>query len=220
MCKRNWKQYNKSLVERGSISFLFSKETFKRLKAKKQKQIGRPEEFSDLLIQVLMMIKIHFNLPYRMLEGFAKETLHLVKIPTYSLICKRAAHLQIPHLSSNRPHTVIIDATGIKVLGEGEWKIKMHGVGRPRKWIKLHVAIDANTQEIVAACTTKSYVSDPKVAPTLLKQVKTKLKKVIGDGAYDTNNVRNFVRKRGGKSLFPPRKNAVCNGIDEDREQA
>ena len=96
----------------------------------------------------------------------------------------------------------------------------MHGVGRPRKWIKLHVAIDANTQEIVAACTTKSYVSDPKVAPTLLKQVKTKLKKVIGDGAYDTNNVRNFVRKRGGKSLFPPRKNAVCKGIDEDRDRA
>ena len=83
-----------------------------------------------------------------MLEGFTKYILNGIKLPTYSLTCKRAIklHLDLPKLSSKRPQTILVDLSGIlKVLGEGEWKVKVHGKGRPRKWIKLHLAIDAKT---------------------------------------------------------------------------
>ena len=111
-----------------------------------------------------------------MLEGFARfffEQFKKTKVPTYSLTCKRAKGLstKLPKLSSCRPKTVIVDATGIKVQGEGEWKVKVHGKGRPRKWIKLHVAIDERTQEIVGEISTEATVDDGKAFPKVARQI-------------------------------------------------
>jgi hypothetical protein len=222
MRKRNWRQYNKALVQRGSLSFLIDPKCFKQLRPKKRKGPGRPLAFSDQLILMLLMIKIHFKLPYRMLEGFTKCILNGVELPTYSLICKRAIklHLDLPELSSKRPHTILVDSSGIKVLGEGEWKIKVHGKGRPRKWIKLHLAIDAKTQEIVAELTTEASVGDPTAFPVLFAQVNCKVKEVVADGAYDSGDIRNLIKQQGGKALIPPPKNGVCSGIDLDRDRA
>lgn len=222
MRKRNWRQYNKSLVQRGSLSFLIDPKCLKRLKPKGRKGPGRPLAFSDQLILMLLMIKVHFKLPYRMLEGFTKYILKGMKLPTYSLTCKRASklHLDLPKLSAARPHTIIVDASGIKVFGEGEWKVKVHGKGRPRKWIKLHLAIDARTQEIVAELTTDSAVGDPTAFPNLFTQVNRQVKEVIADGAYDSGDIRSLIKRQGGKALIPPPKNGVCNGIDVDRDQA
>ena len=164
-------------------------------------------------------------MPYRMLEGFARfffEQFKKMKVPTYSLTCKRAKGLstKLPKLSSCRPKTVIVDATGIKVQGEGEWKVKVHGKGRPRKWIKLHVAIDERTQEIVGEISTESTVDDGKAFPKLIKQVRGRPKNVIGDGSYDDRDVRDLIRERGGKSLIPPPSNGVCHGRDHERDEA
>ncbi|HSW72135.1 MAG TPA: transposase [Chlamydiales bacterium] len=98
MRERNWCQYNKELVERGSLTFLLDPKTLKDLNPKKQKKAGRPLEFSDQLIQILVMIKIHYRLTYRALEGFTKDLLEKLKkigkMPTYSLTCKRAKTLK------------------------------------------------------------------------------------------------------------------------------
>ena len=222
MHARNWRQYNKSLVERGSLSFLIDPKYLKKLKPKKNKGPGRPLAFSDELILMLLMIKIHFKLPYRMLEGFTKYILNGIKLPTYSLTCKRAIklHLDLPKLSSKRPQTILVDSSGIKVLGEGEWKVKVHGKGRPRKWIKLHLAIDAKTQEIVAELTTDSATGDPTAFPGLFAQINCSVKEVIADGAYDSGDIRNLIKQQGGMALIPPPKNGVCSGIDADRDQA
>ena len=191
MRARNWRQYNKTLVQRGSLTFLIDPKTIKTLAPKVHKnKKGRPLEFSDQLILLLLMIKIHYKMPYRMLEGFTRfffEHLKKIKVPTYSLMCKRAKGLstKLPKLSSCRPRTVIVDATGIKVQGEGEWKVKVHGKGRPRKWIKLHVAIDERTQEIVGEISTDASVDDGKAFPSVIDQVQGRPKTVIGDGAYD-----------------------------------
>jgi hypothetical protein len=221
MQKRNWRQYNKALVQRGSLSFLIDPKYFKQLRPKRCKGPGRPLAFSDQLILMLLMIKIHFKLPYRMLEGFTKYILNGIKLPTYSLICKRAIKLRfnLPELSSKRPHTILVDSSGIKLLGEGEWKVKVHGKGRPRKWIKLHLAIDAKTQEIVAELTTASSVGDPTAFPALFRQI-AQAKEVIADGAYDSGAIRCLIKQRGGKALIPPPKNGVCGTIDIDRDQA
>ncbi len=226
MRARNWCQYNKKLVQRGSLTFLIDPKNLKSLFPKKQKQRGRPHEFSDGLIELLLLIKIHYKLTYRSLEGFAKSIFSLLKaplrIPTYSLICKRVKALQkkLPKLSFRRASTIIVDASGIKVLGEGEWKVKIHGKGRPRKWIKLHIAIDANSQEIIAEVTTESSSGDGTTFPTLFNQIQHQVKTVIGDGAYDGIEIRRLIKNRRGKALVPPPKHAVCRDEDYDRDQA
>ena len=171
------------------------------------------------------MIKIHYKMPYRMLEGFTRfffQRFKKMKVPTYSLTCKRARGLstKLPTLSSGRPHTILVDATGIKVQGEGEWKVKIHGKGRPRQRIKLHVAIYERTQEIVGEISTASNVDDGKAFPEILSQVKHRPKVVVGDGAYDDREVRKLIWSQGGKSLIPPPKNAVCRGLDPERDEA
>ena len=157
-----------------------------------------------------------------MLEGFTKYILNGIKLPTYSLTCKRAIKLQLnlPELSSKRPHTILIDSSGIKVLGEGEGKVKVHGKERPRKWIKLHIAIDAITQEIVAELTTDSNMGDSTAFPVLFKQINHEVKEVVADGAYDSSDIRDLIKQQKGKALIPPPKNGVCSGIDRDRDQA
>jgi hypothetical protein len=226
MRKRNWREYNRRLVQRGSLTFLINPIVMKTLAPQpKKKRKGRPLEFSDQLVLLLLMIKIHYKMPYRMLEGFARfffEQFKKIKIPTYSLTCKRAKGLsaKLPKLSSCQPKTVIVDATGIKVQGEGEWKVKVHGKGRPRKWIKLHVAIDERTQEIMGEISTEATVDDGKAFLEVMKQVKGRPKNVIGDGAYDDCDVRDWIRKRGGNSLIPPPSNGVCHGTDFERDDA
>ena len=226
MRKRNWREYNKRLVQRGSLTFLIDSKVMKTLAFKApKKRKGRPLEFSDQLILLLLMIKIHYKMPYRMLEGFTRfffEQFKKTKVPTYSLTCKRAKGLsaKLPKLSSRRPTTVIVDATGIKVQGEGEWKVKVHGKGRPRKWIKLHVAIDERTQEVVGEVLTEASVDDGKAFPKVMKQVKGRPKNVIGDGAYDDRDIRDLIREKGGKSLIPPPSNGVCHGTDLERDGA
>lgn len=196
------------------------------MKPKTCKKPGRPLEFSDRLIELLLMIKIHYKMPYRMLEGFIRfflgELTSSVKLPTYSLICKRAKKLAVclPKLSSRQPSTVIVDATGIKIMGEGEWKTKIHGKGRPRKWIKIHIALDGKTQEIVSEIVTEACVDEGKLFPDLMSQVSNRVKKVLGDGAYDDKKVRSCIKKKGAKALIPPPKNALCHGIDFDRDEA
>jgi hypothetical protein len=226
MRKRNWQQYNKALVQRGSLTFLIDPKHLKSLFPKKQKKRGRPLEFTNGLIELLLTIKIHYKLTYRALEGFSRSLFILMKsfvrVPTYSLTCKRAKtlHHHLPKLSNRRPSTIIVDATGIKVLGEGEWKVKIHGKGRPRKWIKLHVAIDANTQEIIGEVSTDASVRDGTVFFPVFEQIQHRVRTVIGDGSYDGRAIRQAIKQQRGRALVPPPKHAVCSGEDSDRDRA
>jgi len=225
MRKRNWRQYNRHLVQQGSISFFIDPKLLKAIeKSKKSKKRGRPIQYANSIIQMLLMLKIRYRLAYRALEGFAKSLLKNQEflIPTYSLICKRVAVLKLtlPMLQSNRSLIVILDASGAKVYGEGEWKVKIHGRGRPRKWVKVHIAVDAETQEIVAECTTESGVADSLVAKRLLKAVPGKIKSVLADGAYDKKSGRDAVKSVCAKELIPPPRNARYRKTDSDRDQA
>jgi len=200
MRERIWSQYNRQLVQRGSITFLISPKILQELKkSPKKNQMGRPLKFSDSLIQLLLMIKIHYRLTYRMLEGFAKSLLSKMypwlELPSYSLICKRAATLMknLPKLSRTQPHTILLDASGIKVVGEGEWKVKVHGRGRPRKWIKIHIAVDPATQQIVSQITTSNECGDSTMTKQLLEGSGKQVKTVIADGAYDRSKARQAI---------------------------
>lgn len=170
-----------------------------------------------------------------MLEGFAKNILSRlypnISLPHYSIICRRAAELdicrraaelekQLPKISSRRPQVVLIDATGIKVCGEGEWKVKVHGKTKRRKWIKLHIGLDEKTQEVVSLAVTSGNVADCKAGKEIISNLPKSMKLVKADTGYDTSNIRNLIKDRGGTCLIPPRKNAVKKGKDEERDNA
>ena len=121
------------LINRGSINFLVMPKAFIQIKKFKEKLTGgRPKKYSSLLIELLVMLKIQYSLSYRALEGLVKSVFKKIKIP--SLICRRAKELEklLSKLSARRPKTVLLDASGLQVFGEEEWKRKIHGVGRPR----------------------------------------------------------------------------------------
>ena len=179
-----------------------------------------------ILIHLLLVLKIQYRLTYRTLEGFAKSMLPHIKtdifLPTYSLICKRASNLEalLPKLSYRRSKVVLIDATGVKVYGEGEWKVKMHGASKRRKWIKLHIAVDEKTQEIIHLEITKGHESDCKIGPKIIENLPRSVNTVVGDGGYDTKQCRQAIDQVGARELIPPRKNGRLSSVLTRRNNA
>ncbi|MCP5489889.1 MAG: IS5 family transposase [Chlamydiales bacterium] len=224
MRKRNWHKYNRDLVKRGSITFFIDPNALTE-KPEENKR-GRPRLFSLPLIYLLLVLKIQYRLTYRTLEGFAKSILPHIEpdifLPTYSLICKRASHMEalLPKLSSRRPKVVLLDTTGIKVYGEGEWKVKMHGASKRRKWVKLHIAIDENTQEIIHFEITKGHEADCKIGPKIIEKLPKPVETVIADGGYDTKRCREAINQIGAKDLIPPRKNSLLSPFMTRRNNA
>ena len=220
--KRNWSEYNRKLVQRGSITFLLDPKVFKPRREKGR--MGRPVEFSNQIMLMLMMTKIHFRLPYRKLEGFMRSIMELQgkkhRLPTYSCIAKRAEQLALPALTAQKPSVVAIDASGVKIFGEGEWKVKIHGQSKRRTWLKIHVGIDVDTGDVVAQTTTGCRMSDGKMLETLLDQVAGDIDKVLADGAYDGRSCREVINNKGATALIPPPKNARVRGADPNRDDA
>jgi len=125
----------------------------------------------------------------------------------------------LPKLSSRRPQVVLIDASGIKVYGEGEWKVKIHGVSKRRKWIKLHIAVDANTQEIIQLEVSHGHQADCKIGPKIIGKLPKATKTIMGDGGYDTKRCRKAIKSIGAKELIPPRENCRLTKDLERRNQ-
>jgi hypothetical protein len=226
MRKRNWSEYNRQLIQRGSLTFLIEPKLLKNLTVKKTSQRGRPLQFSDALIEMLAFVKVHYKLAYRALQGFASfflsKFLPAHKAPSYSLVCKRIKDLgkRLQTFPSTRGAVIILDSSGMKVYGEGEWKVKIHGRGRPRKWVKVHLAIDADTQQIVAEAVTEPTIVDSKMVTSLLEQVKERPSKVLADGAYDRQESRKAIKARKADPIVPPPRNAKYAFKNDERDRA
>jgi len=210
----NWKQYNAALQSRGSLSIWLDKRIswFAAGSGKR----GRSPKFSDAAIQFCLTLKNLFGLALRQTTGLVQSVLQLCglawPVPDFSTLCRRQLDLQVqvPYTRSQAGLHLLVDSTGIKFLGEGEWKAKKHGAERRRQWRKLHIGIDAHTLQIRAICVTSNNVSDAAVIPDLLEQLPEdeRLECLTGDGAYDTQPVYEAVAKRGALAVIPPRKNA------------
>ncbi|MCX8778420.1 IS5 family transposase [Vibrio parahaemolyticus] len=212
----NWKQYNKALINRGSLTFWIDEEAIRQWKQSKQDKRGRPRQFSDLAITTALMVKRVFSMPLRALQGFIDSVFSLANVPIvcphYSCISRRAKQVEVSFNPKTRGaiQHLAIDATGLKVYGEGEWKVKKHGTdGKRRVWRKLHLAIDTSTHEIVAAELSLSNVTDAEVLPNLLKQTRRRIIEISGDGAYDTRDCHDAIRFKRAVPLIPPREGAA-----------
>ena len=214
--KRDWSAYNKSLVKRGDLFLWFDEETLSNwYSAPDCNKQGRPYTYSDVAIQTLLSIREVFHLTYRSLEGFGQSLFAMLGIteltaPDYASICKRAKTLNVPIKVYDHRQTLhlLIDSTGLKVFGEGEWKVKKHGVSKRRTWRKIHIAVDGNTYQIYAVETTKTNVDDAEGALKLIRKIGKRIGSMRGDGAYDKKKVYKELSGCKSKACIPPRSNA------------
>lgn len=211
----NWKKYNESLVQRGSITFWFSDEVLNQWQhANDQRKVGHPFVYSDIAIESLLILRELFRLPYRQTEGLGRSLVQLMQvtleIPDYTSLAKRAASLKITLDVATRKGAIdiVVDSTGLKVFGEGEWKTRKHGVSKRRTWRKLHLAVNANTQEIEAEVLTENSGHDGDHVEALLEPIPSPIDSFTGDGAYDQWKVYAGLEQREIKPIIPPRRSA------------
>jgi hypothetical protein len=214
-CIRNWSEYNKSLICRGDITLWLEEPKRAEIKEKpKSPGRGRPFQYNQFLIESSLIIKQLFHLSFRCLEGFlsslAKLTKMIAKVPNYSTLCRRQSSLNIKLSPSSKQGAIdlVVDSTGLKVYGEGEWCVKKHGKQYQRTWRKVHLAVDADTLEIVSCEMTHSRIQDSDVLEDLLSPIHSSLGRVMGDGAYDQFKCYETLHQRGAIAIFPPRRDA------------
>tara|TARA_Y100001934_G_C12387253_1_gene797669 strand:+ start:47292 stop:48209 length:918 start_codon:yes stop_codon:yes gene_type:complete len=223
----NWSSYNKALVNRGSITFwIDDKATDAWFCTERHGGKGRSNIFSDIAIETALTVKGVFSLLLRATEGFLNSVFQLMGIacvsPGYSCLSKRARVAQIKYKRASRGEVahVVIDSTGIKTFGEGEWHVKKHGKQQRRRWRKMHLAVDANTHDVIAAEVSLDSVGDNQALPSLLNPLRRKIKQVSADGAYDTKACYRLIAKKGAKATIPPRSNAGYWEDEHPRNEA
>jgi hypothetical protein len=175
---------------------------------------GHPRTYSDTAIVTMATLQEVYHLGLRQTEGLMAsigEVLHLaVPIPHYSTLSRRRATVEVvlPHTRSKEALHVVVDSTGVKVFGEGEWKVRQHGYTRRRTWRKVHLGVDEASREIVAAVVTTNDYHDSQLLPDLLAQVDEAITQVSGDGAYDRRICYNAIGERQARATIPPQHNA------------
>jgi hypothetical protein len=220
---RNWKEYNKGLVNRGSLTFWFSKEVIDNWRQKKCGAHGN-QKYSDMVILCGLSLRQLFRLPLRATEGMMISLIELMKMdvdtPDYSTLSRRGKTLQVSLnvKDSSKARHVLVDSTGIQIIGEGEWKRLRHGESRHQVWRKLHIAMDAESHEILAATMTESVRLDGNYLPGLIDKIEGPISQITGDGAYDKKNCYRTAYARGAKPVFPPQHDACIqrNKIKKD----
>lgn len=206
----NWPEYNRALVQRGSVTLWLSDEVIKGWRARG----GKGCVYSDLAIRCGLSLRAVFNLTLRQTQGFlaslATRLLPGLPVPHYSTLSRRAAGLDIPvPASSSGPVHLVVDSTGLKVFGEGEWKVRQHGYSKRRLWRKLHLGVDEATGMILTHKLTLSNEHDGPVLPELLAQVEGPLEQVSADKAYDSFGCHKAILAKGANPVIPPRKGAA-----------
>lgn len=212
----NWSEYNKNLIKRGNINLWISEDAADWwYKQGQTNRPGAPFIYSDKAIQACLAIRYLFKLPLRATEGFIKSLFTREKItlqsPSYSQLSRRTATLEIPKIIIRPGQTINIafDSTGLKVFGEGEWKVRSHGASKRRTWRKLHVAIDVDSLAVVAArLTTNSIIDADAASEMITREWDGKIDQILGDGAYSKKKVYQAGRKIGASVIAPPPHNA------------
>ena len=209
----NWPAYNRALRRRGALTIWLDHDLCWR--APLTGKVGRNPTFSDAAIQFCLTIKGLFGLPLRQTTGFVESLFRLAHldwpVPDFSTLSRRQKTLEVT--ISYQPRSgalhLLIDSTGIKFRGEGEWKCKKHGAQYRRQWRKVHLGVDAKTLEIRAIEVTDNRIGDASMLPELLSQIPEAepVATVSGDGAYDTRACHEAIAGREAAAVIPIRKN-------------
>ena len=195
---QNWSSYNRALVARGSLTVWIDDCLWKQWYDQRPAQRGAQFVYSDSTLEWMLTMRVLFGLPLRQTQGFIQSLLALMglalAVPDYSTLSRRQGRLRValpkkPAASPASRMHLVVDSTGLKVYGEGEWKVRQHGWRKRRTWRKLHVGVNEATGEVVAQTLTSHRVDDASQVVDLLSQVEAAVAAVGGDGAYDKHKV-------------------------------
>ena len=198
----NWPDYDAALVRRGELTVWLSEEAIAAWHAPATGERGGQPIYSAIAIETALTLRLVFHQPLRQTEGLLRSIVALldidIAIPDHTTMSRRGGGLTILPKSIGRdePLHLLIDSTGLKIYGEGEWLDQKRGIRSPRRWRKLHIGVDADTHEVVAVELTPDDVGDVSQLADLLDQVATPVASVIADGAYDGETVYDAVTDR------------------------
>jgi hypothetical protein len=224
----NWPAYDAALVRRGSLTVWVTNEAIAAWHAPATGKRGGQLTYSDLAIETGLALRLVLRLGLRQVEGTLGSIAHLlgvdIKIPDHTTFSRRGDGLTLlkKPVERGEPLHLLIDSTGLKMYGEGEWLEEKHGKRSRRRWRKLHLAIDANSHEIVAVELTSDEVGDVTAVPDLLDQIDGSVASVTGDGAYDADVVYDEIIRRHPEAdvIIPPRATAVMSESGTTRRDA
>ena len=175
--------------------------------------------YSDVAIETALTLRLLFRLPLRQTEGLLHAVLTLMDVtlpcPDHTTLSRRNASVAIQQQVDRAPQaalSLIVDSSGLKVCGQGEWHAQKHGEKKPKRWKKLHIGVDAQGQ-IGTAPVTESHAQDPAQVPELLSQVDRIIDHFLGDGIFDQAPVYTAVENHapGARVIIPPRRDAVLS---------
>jgi hypothetical protein len=219
---QNWPEYDRALQRRGSLTVWVTPEALAAWRPSRTGQRGRPRDYSDLAIETGHLLRLAFGRPWRQTEGLLRSIATLlglsVGVPDHTTFAQRSPGLVLAEAlaraqAGSGPVHVVIDATGLKVHGAGEWLAEAHGARGKRTWRKLHLAVDPDSGEVLACELTSNEEGDASQVGPLLDQIPSPLASVIADGAYDGEPVYRAVSERQPDPpvavVIPPRSTAV-----------
>ncbi len=212
----NWSEYDAALRQRGSLTVWFTDEAIEAWRAQPRTTRGGQPHYSTLAITTALTLRTVFRLPLRQTEGLIGSIIRLLgldlAVPDHSTLSRRAETLAVVRPPSNgEPLHLLVDSTGLKLCGAGEWLVEKHGASRRRSWRKLHIGVDAGTGQIVAAALTTNDVDDGTQVGSLLDQIDGPIASFTADGAYDQDGVYGEIADRHPDAavIVPPRSSAV-----------
>jgi len=213
---RNWRDYNRSLVNRGSLTFWISEELLaKWIEQEKTGERGSSPVYSAAAMLAMASLKFVFHQAGRQTCGLVASIFELLKVdlavPDHSTLSRRMAGLEVhlPLKASGKARHIVCDSTGLKVYGEGEWKVRTHGISKRRTWRKWHLQTDEATGEIVVCGASENSVSDDEMFVEMLAENEEEIEQISADGAYDRRRVYQAIDERKIKrAAIPPRKGA------------
>jgi hypothetical protein len=220
---RNWREYEAGLTRRGDLTLWLDEAAMAGWQAPRRTTPGGQAWYSDAAIELVLTLRLVFHLALRQAEGFTASVLRLLgqelRVPDHTTLSRRSRGFarRRPKAIPHGPMHLVIDSTGLKLFGRGEWDEEKHGRAR-RSWRKLHLAVDADTGEIVACVLTDNGADDAGEVPALLGQVEGEIASVTADGAYDGEPVYHAATSRQPDRppdvVIPPRSSAVASTED------
>jgi len=217
----NWPDYDRALQQRGSLTVWVTPEALAAWHPPHTGQRGRPRDYADAAIETGRLLRLAFGQPWRQTEGLLRSLVTLlglsVGVPDHTTFSRRSPGLALAtalaQAQPSGPAHVVVDATGPKVYGAGEWLVEKHGERGTRTWRKLHLAVEPSTGEILASELTSNEEGDASQVGPLLGQIPGLLASVTADGAYDGEPVYRAVAERQPGPpvavVIPPRSTAV-----------
>jgi hypothetical protein len=218
----NWAEYDAALRGRGSLTVWFTEAAIAAWKAEPRITRGGQPRYSELAITTALTLRAMFRLALRQTEGLIGSIIALLgldlPVPDHSTLSRRAETLEVPQpRSGTRPIHLLVDSTGLRLCGPGEWLVEKHGSRTRRSWRKLHIGVDADTGRIITSSLTTNDVDDASQVGPLLDQIADPIASFTADGAYDQEGVYGEVAARHPDAavIVPPRSSAVPSATAE-----